>query len=1134
MASSSSDTPFSNDDIATPAEDATSPTTTAAATRDEAEEMELSSVAKGSTDAGSLSESTVLLRNVKSVDAKRGVLRPRGLSLDVADTNIGTPPPAGTQTALSRPPGVPDIAADSEDTAGAMPAPPADAAFSLPIGTDGLSALPRGHASGEGAEFRDLVFYVVDGFPSHVVHKSLTRWFLTADIYSNAMFFIVLLSSVSFITETLPDYWDRDLLAFSVIETFCIAIFSLDLIIRLIFVRSKLSFVRSVQTWIDFISIVPFYLNFFVDASGAAGLVMFRTFRLIRVFRVLKLSKRSIGLQAVIESIQQSSEAISLLAFLLVIAMVVFSSAMYFAEQTESYYDPQIGLWMRANGLPSPYQSIFHTMWWCVVTMTTVGYGDDVPLSPLGKVVAAITMLCGVFVLAFPTVILSTNFQEVHQAKLDAQKQLRTMRQGVVLVGGDDHHDGDDKTKKGGGKVGPSAAGGADAEDAGGGGAATSSGGDEQGQMSLAHLEELTNAVRSAHEGAKVQLAKGMLANVAAALEDQADKFTHFCYEVAPYRQQLLKAVQMAATSMLLGASPKGTRGDRRLSRQPGGVESQGSVVVFNAGPSPPPPRRGSTSPESTLTPLDPGTDGTVGSHPHQVHRHHHHLHAASGGPNKEKKIEELKTHTTTGSVTIVDNEFAVFEPAVYLRITDAGTLLTRMEPPFPGTPMELITVFLSVDGQSDALLQSVHAACALHRPQETFQLVSRPIKSLHVDLHCTHPLLKDICLVTTAFERPSGWVPLVITSPSRDVSQIMLANPAQLQFRCKVFYDQPCWIEEPLLRYGGVVLCGDAFDDGLDHRNFIATTEANLASDGADGGGCRSPRAMTGGRNFDGGSPRGGLHRGGGSVSTEDEDKRSIVSPSSFRKAQRAAVAAATTAAPPPKSQVDVDEPDAFHPPVSSVVSPRNKSAGSPRGSGMPKAPQTTATRLPDEPQVDDNRAVGAVPTTPDDVLTSGTVPDKHGTSGALVRRGSTVIRSSTVAKVWSDSQLSSHKTDSNSRKSNASPLSRRSAAGGAVTGGAGTGGRTTASLGRSIVSGNASLASPSGPSRRRSTGWETNIDDDDEDGSARALRPGLGEDPTSLRDSTRRRLNATDGSSSEEDVPEERAVRLNATDVE
>ena len=85
------------------------------------------------------------------------------------------------------------------------------------------------------------------------------------------------------------------------------------------------------------------------------------------------------------------------------------------AEQTSADFDPGERAWIRDDGTISPFQSIPHTFWWCMCTLTTVGYGDDVPTSSAGKVVAGITILTGVFVMAFPVILISYNYSEMTQ-----------------------------------------------------------------------------------------------------------------------------------------------------------------------------------------------------------------------------------------------------------------------------------------------------------------------------------------------------------------------------------------------------------------------------------------------------------------------------------------------------------------------------------------------------------------------------------------------------------------------------------------------------------------------------------------------------------------------------------------------
>jgi hypothetical protein len=275
----------------------------------------------------------------------------------------------------------------------------------------------------ETATTRDLIFYLMDGFPNAMTAAIYPKWMQASVWMERVNIAFILLSVASIATETLPQYFSQNYRAFFIIEILCIAFFTVDFVIRIACVRDRAAFIRKIRNIIDIVSILPFYVALFV--TGETSTLMLRMLRMIRILRVLKLSRNNVGLMAVTEAVRESSEAITMLFFLLIVALVLFSSLMFYAEQTGSSLDAKTQQWMRDDGTVSPFQSIFHTMWWCIVTMTTVGYGDDVPVTPLGKIVGSATMLCGVFVLAFPTVILSTNFQEIHQAKVEGFQELQ-------------------------------------------------------------------------------------------------------------------------------------------------------------------------------------------------------------------------------------------------------------------------------------------------------------------------------------------------------------------------------------------------------------------------------------------------------------------------------------------------------------------------------------------------------------------------------------------------------------------------------------------------------------------------------------------------------------------------------------
>lgn len=230
--------------------------------------------------------------------------------------------------------------------------------------------------------------------------------------------FLTLTSIVLFCIETLPHFSKNDCGEnedetypdmFFFTETVCTIWFSLEVSLRFCVCPNKWKFFQNFKNLVDLAAVLPYYVTFVNVISSSSceasksstGLAFLRVIRLVRVF---KLTKHSAGLQLLVLTFKASLKGLFLFLVALFFCIVLFSSAIYFAE----------------TGLPdSQIQSIPDGFWWALITMTTVGYGDRVPVGFLGKVIGSMCAVAGVLTLAIPVPIITENFNKfyAHRAR---------------------------------------------------------------------------------------------------------------------------------------------------------------------------------------------------------------------------------------------------------------------------------------------------------------------------------------------------------------------------------------------------------------------------------------------------------------------------------------------------------------------------------------------------------------------------------------------------------------------------------------------------------------------------------------------------------------------------------------------
>ena len=224
---------------------------------------------------------------------------------------------------------------------------------------------------------------------------------------------LIFLNVAAVVLETVDWIYLRYASLFDAFNIFSVAVFTVEYALRVWSctvnpefgdpVRGRLRFMVTPLALIDLTAVLPFYLPFvFVD------LRFMRALRLFRLFRVLKLARYSDSLQTFVDVLKLKKEELLLMLFAIMILLVVSSSLMYDAEH---------------EAQPDAFSSIPAAMWWGIVTLATVGYGDIYPVTPWGKFIGSIVVILGIGLFALPTGVLASGFAEVLARRKDEQEK---------------------------------------------------------------------------------------------------------------------------------------------------------------------------------------------------------------------------------------------------------------------------------------------------------------------------------------------------------------------------------------------------------------------------------------------------------------------------------------------------------------------------------------------------------------------------------------------------------------------------------------------------------------------------------------------------------------------------------------
>lgn len=204
----------------------------------------------------------------------------------------------------------------------------------------------------------------------------------------------ILMSIATVMLESIVDVRRQYGEALRIAEWAFTLLFTIEYVLRLVCAERRWRYARSFFGLVDLLSIAPTYLS--VVLPGAQVLLVIRTLRILRVFRVLKLANYVRESETLMRALYASRRKISVFVFVVFTLVVVFGSLMYLIEGPE-------------NG----FTSIPRGVYWAVVTLTTVGYGDIAPQSDLGQFVAALIMIMGYGIIAVPTGIITAELAHV-------------------------------------------------------------------------------------------------------------------------------------------------------------------------------------------------------------------------------------------------------------------------------------------------------------------------------------------------------------------------------------------------------------------------------------------------------------------------------------------------------------------------------------------------------------------------------------------------------------------------------------------------------------------------------------------------------------------------------------------------
>jgi voltage-gated potassium channel len=225
---------------------------------------------------------------------------------------------------------------------------------------------------------------------------------------------LIVLNVVAVMLDTVQGIHSDYSTFFADFEIFSVGVFSIEYVLRLwactcnkVYgdpIKGRISYMLSPLAIVDLLAILPFYVPVLIPVD----LRFLRILRLIRIFRLFKLARYSESMKTFANVLKDKKEDLLLALTLGTMLLIISSTLMFYAE-----HDAQ----------PDKFSSIFDSLWWGVVTLATIGYGDVYPVTALGKIFGGLTAIAGIGMFALPAGILGSGFMEEIDKKRDKQKE---------------------------------------------------------------------------------------------------------------------------------------------------------------------------------------------------------------------------------------------------------------------------------------------------------------------------------------------------------------------------------------------------------------------------------------------------------------------------------------------------------------------------------------------------------------------------------------------------------------------------------------------------------------------------------------------------------------------------------------